>query len=134
MANLRTTIHLCARLLLSVALSGCITPDFGYSEAGLALEDLARGLAPSRLASQVPRPVREAVGFETAGMERAADLYRPSQGARAGIVLVPGVAARGRRDARVVAVANTLARLDFTVLVWSLSGRGTGRPDLWYMG
>lgn len=122
MANLRTTIHLCARLLLSIALSGCITPDFGDSEAGLALEDLAQGLAPSRLASQVPRPVREAIGFETAGTERVADLYRPSQGARAGIVLVPGVAARGRRDARVVAVANTLARLDFTVLVPDMPG------------
>jgi pimeloyl-ACP methyl ester carboxylesterase len=122
MANLRITIHLCARLLLSIALSGCTTGDFGDSEAGLALEDLAQGLAPSRLSGQVPRPVRESISFETAGLERAADLYRPSQGARAGIVLVPGVVARGRRDARVVAVANTLARLDFTVLVPDMPG------------
>jgi pimeloyl-ACP methyl ester carboxylesterase len=122
MANLRSTIHLCARLLLSIALSGCTTGDFGDSEAGLALEDLTRSLAPSRLSVQVPRPVRESIIFETAGMERAADLYKPSQGARAGIVLVPGVAARGRRDARVVAVANTLARLDFTVLVPDMPG------------
>jgi pimeloyl-ACP methyl ester carboxylesterase len=122
MANTRSTIHLCARLLLSTALSGCTTGDFGDSEAGLALEDLTQGLAPSRLSAQVPRPVRESISFETAGMERAADLYQSSQGARAGIVLVPGVAARGRRDARVVAVANTLARLDFTVLVPDMPG------------
>jgi len=117
MAKLRSTIHLCVRLFLGIALSGCTTGDFGDSEAGLALEDLAQGLSPSRLSGQVPHPVRESISFKTAGMERAADLYKPSQGTRAGIVLVPGVAARGRRDARVVAVANTLARLNFTALV-----------------
>jgi len=122
MAKLRSTIHLCAGLFLSIALSVCTTGDFGDSEAGLALEDLAQGLSPSRLSGQVPHPVRESISFETAGMERVADLYKPSQGARASIVLVPGVAARGRRDARVVAVANTLARLDFTVLVPDMPG------------
>ena len=117
-----TLIHLLVRLALCLALSGCTAPDFGDSEAGLALEDLASGLATSRLAAQVPRPLRESISFMTGGGERAADLYRPPQGARAGIVLVPGVAARGRRDARVVAVANTLARLDFAVLVPDMHG------------
>jgi alpha-beta hydrolase superfamily lysophospholipase len=103
-------------------LLGCTSPDFGDSEAGLALEDLASGLATSRLASQVPRPVRETIRFTTGGEQRPADLYHASQGARAGIVLVPGVAARGRRDARVIAIATTLARLDFTVLVPDMPG------------
>jgi hypothetical protein len=91
-------MRLFARLVLCAALSGCTTPDFGNSEAGLALEDLASGLASSRLAAQVPRPSRESISFVIGSEERAVDLYRPPQGARAGIVLIPGVVARGRRD------------------------------------
>ena len=122
MSRSRISIPLLARLVLSTLLSGCTTPDFGDSEAGLALEDLASGVTSSRLAALVPRPARESTRFMTGGEERAADLYRPSQGARAGIVLIPGVAAGGRRDARVVAVATTLARLDFAVLVPDMPG------------
>ena len=108
---------LCYALLLCAALAACSTPDFGDSEAGLALEDLASGQAASRLMALAPRPARASVTFLTGGEERDADLYRPTRSARAAIVLVPGVVARGRRDARIVAIANTLARLDFTVLV-----------------
>ena len=122
MSGPHSLIHLLARLALCATLAGCSTPDFGDSEAGLALEDLASGLATSRLAAQTPRPARESISFMTGGEERTADLYRPPQGARAGIVLVPGVAARGNRDARVVAIANTLARLDFAVLVPDMRG------------
>jgi pimeloyl-ACP methyl ester carboxylesterase len=118
----RTSPYLLTMLALCIALSGCTRPDFGDSEAGLALEDLASGLATSRLASRVPRPLRESVSFTTGGEQRTADLYHASQAARAGIVLVPGVAARGRRDARVIAMANTLARLDFSVLVPDMPG------------
>ncbi len=122
MSRPNTMIHLFAQLVLCTALSGCSAPEFGNSEAGLALEDLASGLATSRLAAQTPRPSRESITLKTGKELRAADLYRPPQGARAGIVLVPGVVARGRRDTRVVAVANTLARLDFTVLVPDMPG------------
>ncbi|MGB5725596.1 MAG: hypothetical protein WBM52_00110, partial [Thiogranum sp.] len=101
MSRPSTSIHLFARLVLCTVLSGCTTPDFGNSEAGLALEDLASGLASSRLAGQAPRPSRESISFKIGSEERAADLYRPPQGARAGIVLVPGVVTRGRRDTRV---------------------------------
>jgi acetyl esterase/lipase len=122
MSRPRTSIHLLAQLALCIALSACSAPDFGDSEAGLALEDLASGLATSRLAALTSSPVRESISFTTGSEERAADLYRPPQDARAGIVLVPGVVARGRRDPRVVTLANTLARLDFTVLVPDLQG------------
>ena len=121
MSRARTSIHHAAWLTLCIALWAC-TPDFGDSEAGLALEDLASGLGSSRLAEQVPRPSRESIKLMIGGRDRAADLYRPPQGARAGIVLVPGMTARGRKDARVVAVANTLARLDFAVLVPDMPG------------
>ena len=109
-------------LALCTALSGCTSHNFGNSEAGLALEDLASGQATSRLAALAPSPARESVSFLTGGEQRAADLYRPPQGARAGIVLVPGVVARGRQDPRVVALANTFARLDFAVLVPDMQG------------
>jgi len=122
MGILRTPIHLFAQLIVCTALSACTTPDFGDSEAGLALEDLASGLTPSRLAVQTPRPSRESVSYTMRDKERAADLYLSPQGARGGIVLIPGVVARGRRDARVIAVATTLARLDFTVLVPDMPG------------
>ncbi len=122
MSRARTLRLFVAWLTLCTAVSGCARHDFGTSEAGLALEDLASGLGTSRLAAQRPRPLRESVSFLTGGEERAADLYRPPQGARAGIVLVPGVAAGGMRDMRVIAVANTLARLDFAVLVPDMPG------------
>ena len=113
---------LSVELLLHTLLSACSSPDFGDSEAGLALQDLASGQTMSHLAAQAPLPERESVTVTMGGEQRTADLYRPSRRARAGIVLVPGVVARGRRDARVVAVANTLARLDFTVLVPDMPG------------
>ncbi|UCC56130.1 MAG: alpha/beta hydrolase [Gammaproteobacteria bacterium] len=116
-----TPLSLLAPLVLCNTLTGC-SPDFGDSEAGMALEDLASGQSGSRLAAQVPRPARESIRFTTGGEGRVADLYHPPRGARAGIILVPGVAARGFRDERVVAVANTLARLDFTVLVPDMPG------------
>jgi acetyl esterase/lipase len=122
MPGSRSSIHLLAMLALCNVLLACAGPDFGDSEAGLALEDLASGFTSSRLSSQVPQPSRESINFMTGGETRAADLYHPLQAARAGIVLVPGVAPRGRRDARVIAIANTLARLGFTVLVPDMPG------------
>lgn len=122
MPGLRLTQYRLLVALLAVALPACSSPDFGTSEAGLALEGLTSGPGTGRLALETPRPRRDSIHFQTGGDQRAADLYRPPQGARAGIVLVPGVAARGRRDARLVTVANTLTRLSFTVLVPDMPG------------
>ena len=108
-------------LLLLLLVSGC-TPRFGDSEAALALEDLAAGMLPSRLSTQTAAPERETVRYPTPLGERTADLYRSLDGSLAGIVLVPGAAARGYRDSRVIAVARTLARLRFAVLVPDMPG------------
>jgi pimeloyl-ACP methyl ester carboxylesterase len=102
-------------------MQGCM-PQFGDSEAALALEDLAGGLLPGRLAAQTPAPQRTTVDYLTSLGERSADLYQSPEGNRAGIVLVPGAAARGPHDPRVVAVARTLARLRFAVLVPDMPG------------
>jgi pimeloyl-ACP methyl ester carboxylesterase len=118
----RFPVSLLARLFLCLTLTACTTPDFGDSEAGKALQDLASRNVSGPLAALAPQAARESISFITRGEERAADLYRAPRGARAGIVLTPGIAARGRRDTRVVAIANTLARHDFTVLVPDMRG------------
>jgi pimeloyl-ACP methyl ester carboxylesterase len=76
-------------LVLLSLLGGC-TPYPGDSEAALALEDLAGGVMPSRLAGQTPAPLRDTVRYATA--------------------------------LGVVAVARTLARLRFAVLVPDMPG------------
>ncbi len=113
--------RLASCLLLYLLLQAC-TPHFGDSEAALALEDLAAGAFPGRLAAQTPEPVRETVIYMASLGERSADLYQSPEGNLAGIVLVPGAAARGRHDPRIVTVARTLARLRFAVLVPDMPG------------
>lgn len=113
----RRLLHAASCLLAAILLGGCAAPRLGDSEAALALEDLAAGAGGSRLSRQTPPPERHTVSYPTAIGARWADLYRSPQGSRAGIVLVPGVVARGGRDPRLVAVARTLARLRFAVLV-----------------
>lgn len=111
-----------ASCLLCSALYGCASPDFGDSEAGLVLEDLASGLTTSRLESQTPPPMVREISYRVLGEKRVADLYLSPQGARAGIVLVPGVVARGKNDPRLMAVAGALARVRFAVLVPDMPG------------
>lgn len=103
-------------------LFGCTPPQLGDSDAALALEDIVAGANPSRLKAQTPVPRRQGVRYVIDGRARSGDLYLSPQGARAGIVLVPGVVARGKDDHRLIALANTLARLRFTVLVPDIKG------------
>lgn len=109
-------------LFLLAWLAGCAAPELGETEAELALEDLIAGRGSSRLKGLAPLPQRLPVRFRSGDRELAADLYRPPQGAAAGIVLVPGAAPAGKDDARLVALATTLARLRFAVLVPDLPG------------
>lgn len=62
-------------------------------------------------------PERRSHPFTVEGNRYAADLYRPPEGARAAVVLVPGVAPQGKDDPRLVAFARDLARARFLVLV-----------------
>ncbi len=91
-------------------------------EAGLVLEDIAAGDGPSRLKQSTPEPKRAPVAYKIAGRLHGGDLYQPSNGALAAIVLVPGVAAAGKNDRRLVAFAKTLARARFAVLVPDIGG------------
>ncbi len=109
--------YLLALLLLS-SLLGCASVDYGDSEAGLFMEDLATGGRGSRPGDPLALPERTGIEYRAGGRQRRADLYTVSaQPAGAGIVLVPGIAAAGKNDRRLVALARTLARARFTVLV-----------------
>jgi dipeptidyl aminopeptidase/acylaminoacyl peptidase len=103
------------------ALAGCSAPR-AY-EAALVLADAVAGTAPSRLKARSPAPHRAPVAYRVQGRERLADLYRPADGPpRAGLVLVPGAVPEGRNEPRIVALARTLARAGFAVLVPQMAG------------
>ena len=108
--------------IFAAILAACTPQLPGDSEAALALEDIAAGFGGSRLKDQTPPPERRTIGFNVEGRAYQGDLYLSSQNTRAGIVLVPGVVPRGKDDRRIVALANTLARLQFAVLVPDLHG------------
>ncbi len=63
------------------------------------------------------RPQRLAHRFEVDGRIYAADLYVPRDGAKAALVLVPGVTPEGKDDQRLVSFAETMSRARFLVLV-----------------
>ena len=103
------------------ALSGCSLSR--VYESALVLADLVAGAAPSSLKADTPAPQRTAIIYSVDGRQRAADLYLPGGGhPRAGLVLVPGVVPQSRRDPRIVAFANTLARAGFALLVPDMAG------------
>ena len=108
--------------VFAAILAACTPRLPGDSDAALALEDIAAGFGGSRLKDQTPRPERRAIDFNIEGRTYQGDLYISSQGRRAGIVLVPGVVPQGKDDSRIVALAQTLARLQFVVLVPDLRG------------
>ena len=108
--------------VFAAILAACTPRLPGDSDAALALEDIAAGFGGSRLKDQTHRPERRAIDFNVEGRTYQGDLYISSQGRRAGIVLVPGVVPQGKDDSRIVALAQTLARLQFVVLVPDLRG------------
>lgn len=96
-------------------LAGCAPlPD---DEAAWVLENLAAGESSSRLKERTLNPTRRPVAYTIQGRENQGDLYIPGELPLAGIVLVPGVAARGKGDPRLAAFATTLARARFLVLI-----------------
>ncbi len=104
-----------------VWLTGC-SPLRGY-ESLLVLADVGAVHAPSRLKAVTPPPSRTPVAYIVDGRSHSGDLYLPGAGEPlAGIVLVPGAVPKGKDDARLVALATTLARARFAVLTPELPG------------
>lgn len=94
-------------LALSLLAGGC------GGEAARLLADIEAGQGPSPLKQSTPAPVLLAASVP--GTE--ADLWRPGGRALARLVLVPGLSEEGRRDPRLVPLAQSLARAGFLVLV-----------------
>ncbi|MDX1252469.1 MAG: alpha/beta hydrolase [Gammaproteobacteria bacterium] len=92
-------------------------------ESLLVLADINSAAAPSHLKSITPPPTRTPIAYSTATGSHRGDLYLPGDGApAAGIVLVPGVVPEGKNDPRLIALAHTLARARFAVLVPEMPG------------
>ena len=102
-------------LCVALALQAC-APGRAL-EAKRLLEDVAAGDGPSALKETTPAPSRTLVHFTVEGRARSGDLYRPAEPPLAALVLVPGVTPAGKDDRRLVALATSLARVRFTVLV-----------------
>lgn len=111
----RGTAGALAVLLAGLLAAGCTW--LGWDEATWVLQDLAAGDGASLLKVTTPEPVREPVDFLVRGRSYHADLYRPGEPPRAGLLLVPGAAPGGKDDPRLAAFARTLARARFLVLV-----------------
>jgi pimeloyl-ACP methyl ester carboxylesterase len=110
-------VTLLGRLLLPVALvlAACVAPE--DEEAARLLRDIAAGAGPSALKRATPAPERIQLRLTIGGRETAADLYRPGEPVGAPLLLVPGMSPDGKDDARLVALAESLARARFLVLV-----------------
>lgn len=94
------------------------------NEAMRLLSDIAAGAGPSRLKETTPAPERRPVAYPgaAAGQQRHGDLYLSPEGPLAALVLVPGLARAGKDDPRLVAFADSLARVRFAVLVPDMAG------------
>ncbi len=101
-------------LVISALLTGC---GERAGEARLLLQDIAAGHAASELKRATALPDREPVIWRIDGRDGAGDLYTPAEGALARMVLVPGLTEQGRADPRVTALAYSLSRMRFAVLV-----------------
>lgn len=92
-------------------------------EALLVLVDMNASAAPSYWKTTTPLPRRTVVSYSVSGRAHTGDLYLPGAGApAAGMVLVPGIVPEGKDEPRLVALAHTLARARFAVLVPEMPG------------
>ena len=92
-----------------------------HGRTSVARGPLQRILRSRHLPIHGRRTTPEATAI--AGRTRVGDLYLPGKGAvAAGIVLVPGIVPEGKDEPRLVALAHTLARARFAVLVPEMTG------------
>ncbi|HKO06462.1 MAG TPA: alpha/beta hydrolase [Alphaproteobacteria bacterium] len=110
---LRSGALILAALALLVAGWLVLSPPRAI-EAGVLLSELARG--------EVPLSVPASLSWQSGGAAETGDLYRPPQGARAALLLVPGAAETGKDDPRLVSFARGLAAHGVLVLVPDLPG------------
>jgi len=98
-------------------LGACSPSDIEHAtEAIFVALDIAAGAGPSVYKSWKDAPERREVAYAIAGRSYVGDLYVPPK-SRGTLVLTPGLHSEGRREAHLTALATTLARAGFVVLV-----------------
>ena len=103
-------------LLLALAVAGWWGGPRALESARVVAAMAADG-TPPKLAWGAPAPTRQLVSYRIDGRDHQADLYHPGQPPLAAMLLIPGAAQGGKDDPRLVAMATSLARARFTVMV-----------------
>lgn len=88
-----------------------------WTEAALLALDIGAGGRPSLWQDVTVAPRSTTVRWSVAGRVVEADVYTPADRVRAALVLAPGATALGRDEPRLVALAGSLARGGFVVVV-----------------
>ncbi|MFT3809340.1 MAG: hypothetical protein QM698_05430 [Micropepsaceae bacterium] len=111
----RFVIYLLALVAVIAAASAYWVPR--YFEAAWFLEDIAAGPAPSTWKQLHPAPTPSGARWAVEGRTGEGDLYTPTEAIKGRMIFVPGLVADARRDPRVIAFAESLARAGFLTLV-----------------
>jgi hypothetical protein len=110
---MRALRRLALVLLGAVALAFVFGQPVAWTQAALVMWDVAAGGKPTLWQSLTDSPGE----YATRWPDGEGDLYTPASTPRAAMVLVPGAAVMGRDEPRLKALARTLARAGFVVLV-----------------
>lgn len=111
----RFVIYLLAAVAVLAAAASYWVPR--YFEAAWFLEDIAAGDKPSMWKTLHPAPTASGARWSIEGRAGEGDLYTPAEAIKGRMVFVPGLIADARRDPRVIAFAESLARAGFLTLV-----------------
>lgn len=111
----RFVIYLLAAVAVISAMAAYWVPR--YFEAAWFLEDIAAGPAPSTWKTLHPAPTASGARWTIEGRSGEGDLYTPTETIKGRMIFVPGLIADARRDPRVIAFAESLARAGYLTLV-----------------
>jgi pimeloyl-ACP methyl ester carboxylesterase len=100
--------------------AGRLLADMGMAGAGAVASPTGGGDMDGGEIAAARGVVRESISFAYRGRAYEADVYTVGEEPLAALVLVPGLAPRGKEDPRLVDLATTLARARFAVLVPNL--------------
>lgn len=108
-------------VLLATSLSGCESAGRSL-DAALLLGDVQAGDEDSRLKRRTETPTRTTERYRFDGDQRLADRYQSGDSRRGLLILIHGFTDAGRRDPRLVELAQSLARSGFEVLAPEVPG------------
>lgn len=106
---------------LAVGVAFAFSNPVAWGEAALLMWDVAAGGERTYWQELTPAPTMYPTRWQDGRGTSEGDLYMPGGKVRAALVLVPGAAALGRTEPRLQALARSLARAGFVVLVPELA-------------